>query len=567
MKGLGASPGIAIGKIFLYKGVKLEIERRHIKNFNLELDRFNRSIEKAKDEIVNLYNRTLKNMGEEEADIFTAHMMILQDPEFIKEIEVMVKGEAINVEWAIKETTNRFISLFEHLRNGYSSEKVADLKDISTRLLRILLNKRDTDLLSIDEESIIVTRELTPSDIVAINRQKIKGIVTELGGRASHTSIMARTLGIPTIVGFKDLTNQVNHGDNIIIDGDKGEVILNPTGEEIKAYEIQQKNNRKLQEKLKQMIGKETITRDGYEVKILGNICIPSDVDKVLERDGEGIGLFRSEFLYTNRNHIPTENSQFEIYKKVAMSLLGKPLVIRTLDAGGDKEISCLNLPEEKNSSLGYKGLRIGLDRPEILKTQLRAIYRASYYGNIKMMFPMISSIEEIRSVKLIAKEVRESLESQNIPFSENVKIGMMVEVPAVAIHARAFAREIDFFSIGTNDLIQYTTAADRSNQSVSKLYNQYHPAVLRLIKMVIDGGHEEGIPVGICGEMAADRKLVPILIGMGLDELSMGSEFILNSRYQIRSTLRKEIEVHIDRILNLSTAGDVESYIDENIL
>lgn len=567
MKGLGTSPGIAIGKIFLYKQVKLEIEKKKIEDLNLELRRFNDAMEKAKVEIDCLYDSTIKTIGEKEAEIFSAHKMMLEDPEFIKGVEDKIKNEKINSESAVKETADAFIALFENIEDEYLKARAVDLKDVSHRVLRILLNKENIDLLSIDERSIIVAEDLTPSDTASMNKNMVVGLVTELGGRTSHTSIIARTLEIPAIAGIENITKKAKHGDTIIIDGDNGEIILNPTKEELDFYRNKFQEENLLKEQLKDMIGKESRSKDGHRVEIVGNIGTPSDVDKVLEKDGEGVGLFRSEFLYMDKDALPTEDEQFEAYKEVAIKLKNKPLIIRTLDVGGDKEISYLNLPKEMNPFLGYRAIRVGLDRPEILKTQLRAIYRASNYGSLKIMFPMISSIEEVRDAKKIAKEVRKELKKEEIPFSEDVEIGIMVEIPAVAIHARAFAKEVDFFSIGTNDLIQYTTAVDRGNQNISHLYTQYHPAVLRLIKMTIDGGHKEGIWVGMCGEVAGDKKLVPLLLAMGLDEFSMSSGSILRARSEIRDTSKKEIEKHIDVILNLSTAKDVEKYIDENIL
>lgn len=567
MKGLGTSPGIGIGKIFLYKEVKLEIERKSIEDFNLELERFSQAMEKAKAEIDCLYDSTVKSIGEKEAEIFSAHKMMLEDPEFIKGVEEKIKNEKINAESAVKETADAFIALFENIEDEYLKARAVDLKDVSYRVLRILLNKENVDLLSIDEKSIIVAEDLTPSDTASMNKDMVVGLVTELGGRTSHTSIIARTLEIPAIAGIENITEKVSHGDMIIIDGDIGELILNPTKEELDLYRNKFQEENLLKEKLKDMIGKESCSKDGYKVEIVGNIGSPSDVDKVLEKDGEGVGLFRSEFLYMDNDALPTEDEQFEAYKEVALKLKNRPLIIRTLDVGGDKEIPYLNLPKEMNPFLGYRAIRVGLDRPEILKTQLRAIYRASHYGNLKIMFPMISSIEEVREAKKIAKEVRKELKKEEIPFLEDVEVGIMVEIPAVAVHARAFAKEVDFFSIGTNDLIQYTTAVDRGNQNISHLYNQYHPAVLRLIKMTIDGGHKEGIWVGMCGEVAGDKKLVPVLLAMGLDEFSMSSGSILRARSQIRDTSKEEVEKHIDIILNLSTAEDVENYIDKDIL
>ena len=567
MKGLGTSPGIGIGKIFLYKEIKFEIDKKNIDDPKSELESFHKAIDRAKDEIDNLYNKTLEEVGEKEAEIFSAHKMMLEDPEFIRGVEDKIEAKSINAPWAVQETANSFIILFENIEDEYLKARSADLKDVSKRILKVLLNKESDDILSIDEESIIVAEDLTPSDTAAMNKEMLIGMVTELGGSTSHTSIIARTLEIPAVAGVQKITEKVKHGDTIIIDGDRGEIFLNPSESQIKKYTKLLEEQRVLKESLKDMVGKETISKDAYKVELVGNIGRPADVDKLLEKDGEGVGLFRTEFLYMDSARLPTEDEQFEFYKEVAVKLGDKPLIIRTLDVGGDKEIPYLKLPKEMNPFLGYRAIRVGLDRPEILRTQLRAIYRASYYGNIKIMFPMISSIEELRCAKKIAKDVREELRSEDLAFSDKVEVGIMVEIPAVAIHAKAFAKEVDFFSIGTNDLIQYTTAVDRGNQNIAHLYNQYHPAVLRLIKMTIDGGHGEGIWVGMCGEAAGDKKLLPLLLGMGLDELSMSSGSILRARHQIRNTNRQEIIPHIQTILDLPTAVDVENYIDTNIL
>lgn len=567
MKGQATSPGIGIGKVFLYKERNFKIKKKHVEDYNLEVDKFNKALEKAKEEIDGLYNRTLENIGKKEADIFASHNMMLKDPDFIKAIEESIRKDKVNSEWAVKEVANAFIDLFENIEDEYLRARNTDLIDVSNRILRIILNKEKIDLSSIAEESIIVANDLTPSDTADIDRSKVLGLVTELGARTTHTSIIARTLGIPAIVGIDNISKKVKHGDSIIIDGSSGEVFINPTEEEINFYRSKLKTAEKTKEKLKTMIGKEAISKDGYRVDLSGNIGTPLDIDSLLENDGEGVGLFRSEFLYMDSAIIPSEDEQFVAYRQVAIKLGKKPLIIRTLDVGGDKEIPYLNLPKEMNPFLGYRAIRVGLDRPQILKAQLRAIYRASNYGNIKIMFPMISSIEELRRAKEIAKEVRDELKKESIPFSNDVEIGIMVEVPAVAIHARAFAKEVDFFSIGTNDLIQYTLAVDRGNQKIEKLYNQYHPAVLRLIKMIIDGGHQEGIWVGMCGEAAGDEKLIPLFLAMGLDEFSINAGSILRVKEQIRNTSKKEVETHIDTIINLASAEDVENYIEENIL
>lgn len=567
MQGIGTSPGIGMGKIFLYIEPKIDIKREDIQDIKGELARLEDGMNTAKTEIHNLYENTLEKMGKDKAEIFMAHKMMLEDPEFIDGIKQKISSEGINAEWAVKETADMFISLFENIEDEYLRARAADLKDVSNRLLRVLLNVDSVDLASIDEDSIIVAEDLTPSDTAEMNKDRVVGFITELGGRTSHTSIIARTLEIPAIAGVENATRSVKHGDYMIIDGSTGEAFINPSEDIIKSYRKKLEDIREFKEKLKSVIGEKTISKDGHRVELAGNIGTPSDIDRVLKNDGEGVGLFRTEFLYMDKDRLPSEEEQFNAYREVAEKLGDRPLVIRTLDVGGDKEIPYLNLPKEMNPFLGYRAIRLCLDRVDIFKTQLRAIYRASKYGNIKIMFPMISNIQEVRNAKKIAAEVREELKRENIPFAEDVELGIMVEIPAVAVHSAAFAKEVDFFSLGTNDLIQYTVAVDRGNQTISKLYNQYHPAVLRLIKMTIDNGHREGIWVGMCGEVAGDEKLIPVLLGMGLDEFSMSASSILKSRYLIKNTSKEKAKSMIDTILDLPTAEDVEEFIDKHIL
>jgi phosphoenolpyruvate-protein phosphotransferase (PTS system enzyme I) len=567
MKGIATSSGIGIGKAFLYREPVIEVNKKDIKSVEEEISRFNKAIEKAKSEIDALYEITLKSVGEKESEIFSAHKMMLEDSEFIGGVEKKITEESINAELAVSQIADKFISLFENIEDEYLKARGADLKDVSKRVLRILLDIEPVDLLSIDKNTIIIAEDLTPSDTAQMNKANVQGIITELGGRTSHTSIIARTMEIPAISGVKDILNSVNSGESLIMDGDTGEIIVNPSEKQKEEYIRKQEEMGDFKKKLQDMIGKDSVSKDGHKVEIAGNIGTPKDIDSVIENDGEGVGLFRTEFLYMDRDRLPTEDEQFEAYKTVAEKLGDRPLVIRTLDVGGDKEIPYLNLPKEMNPFLGYRAIRLCLDRLDIFKTQIRAILRASYYGNIKIMFPMISSIEELRRAKSIVEEVKGELKSEEIPYKEDLEIGIMVEIPSVAIHSKAFAKEVDFFSIGTNDLIQYTVAVDRGNQNISYLYSQYHPAVLRLIKMTIENGHEEGIWVGMCGEVAGDQKLIPILLAMGLDEFSMSASSILKSRYLIRNTSKKEVEKNLDEILNFSTSEDVEGFINRNIL
>ena len=567
MKGLGTSPGIGIGKVLVYKEPDLKIEKNNITDPTREINRLEIALKKATVEIDHLYDITLSTIGEHEAEIFTAHRMMLEDPEFLRGVKEKIKEENVNSEWAVNEVANFYIEMFENIEDEYLKARATDLKDVSKRLLRALLNLETPDLITISEKSIIIAEDLTPSDTAQMNKEMVVGLVTELGGRTSHTSIMARTLEVPAIAGVKAATNVFAHGDDIIIDGDSGEIIIKPSPEELIEYEYKKRQLDEFKIKLNSMKGQETISKDGYKVELAGNIGTPKDIDKVLENDGEGVGLFRTEFLYMDKDRLPTEEEQFQSYKIVAEKLGERPLVIRTLDIGGDKDLPYLDLPKEMNPFLGYRAIRLCLDRVDIFKTQLRAILRASAFGNIKIMFPMISNIKEIRDAKAIIEEVKRELKTEEIAFDNDLEIGIMVEIPAVAIHSSAFAKEVDFFSIGTNDLIQYSLAVDRGNTDIAYLYNQFHPAVLRLIKMTIENGHKEGIWVGMCGEVAGDQKLIPILLAMGLDEFSMSAASILKSRFLIKQLSRDNISEMLDEILNLPTAEDVEKCIDENIL
>lgn len=566
MKGIGVSPGIAIGKVFIKKEVELKNVKFTINQISAELDRLNNAIEKTTTEINTIYGKTLKNLGKDDAEIFVVHKMMIEDPEFIGMIKEKIESESINAEWAVREARDNFVQLLENIEDDYLKERAADVKDVSNRLLMNLLGTKSVELSNLEEKCIIVSNDLTPSNTAQLDSERALGFVTEVGGKTSHTSIMARSLELPAVVGAKNITNKVQNNDTLIVDGNEGLVIINPTEKQIKYYREKKKKQEELSLILNNMKGKETVSKDGVKVKIVGNIGTPKDINKVIKNDGEGVGLYRTEFLYMDRNSPPTEEEQFQAYKFAAEKLEGKPVVIRTLDVGGDIELPYLDLPKEINPFLGYRGIRYCLDRRDIFKTQLRAILRATTFGDIKIMFPMISNLEEIVTSKTIIEEVKAELKAEYIPFNENVEIGIMVETPAAAIQSDILAKEVDFFSIGTNDLIQYTLAVDRANQNISSLYSQYHPSVLRLIKLTIDNGHREGIWVAMCGEVAGDEKLMPILLGMGLDEFSMSSYSMLKARWIIRNNSKSEMKNIVDKVLNLSTPHEVERYIGEMI-
>lgn len=566
LKGIGASPGIAIGKALVKTDEKIEVKKNKIENVIEEIDRLSAAINIAKEQIEKLYHNTLNNIGEDEARIFEAHLMLLEDPELLGKIKDKVIFESINAEYALKEVTESFIMIFEKMDNEYMKERVADLKDVSTRVTNILLGVEMTDLSRLEEEVIIIAKDLTPSDTAQMDKEKVIGFLAETGGKTSHSAIMARTLEIPAVVGVEGIANSVENGDMVVFDGDNGKIFINPDNDIIKKYQEKRKEFEFFKGKLKELIGVDSTTKDGIKVELAANIGTPKDVEGILRNDGEGIGLYRTEFLYIDRDRLPSEDEQFEAYREVAERLKGKPVVIRTLDIGGDKELPYLELPKEMNPFLGYRAIRLCLDRIDIFTTQLRALLRASAYGDIKIMFPMISSIEELREAKKILEGVKVDLRKENKSFNEDIEVGIMIEIPAAAIISDLFAKEVDFLSIGTNDLIQYTTAVDRMNQSISYLYNPFHPALLRLIKMVIDNGHNEGIWVGMCGEVAGDPKLIPILIGMGLDEFSMSPGSILKARWIIKQISKKEMEELVNQALIMPTAKEVEQFVNENI-
>ncbi|HID7760877.1 TPA: phosphoenolpyruvate--protein phosphotransferase, partial [Clostridioides difficile] len=475
-----------------------------------------------------------------------------------------IKTENVNAEYALNEIKEMFVSMFESMDNEYMKERAADIKDVTNRILRHILGIKVVDLSALSEEVVLIAHDLTPSDTATMNKKMVLGFLTDIGGRTSHTAIMSRTLEIAAIVGLNDITSKVKDGDFVVFNGDTGEVIVNPDKETINKYtELKAKyeDERKALQLLK---GKPSVTLDGKHVELAGNIGTPNDIEGLIKNDAEGVGLYRTEFLYMDRDSFPTEEVQYEAYKAVLEGMDGKPIVIRTLDIGGDKELSYLNMEPEMNPFLGYRAIRLCLDRKDIFKTQLRALYRASVHGRLRIMFPMISSLEELLQAKEVVKEVLAELDSEGVAYAKDVEIGMMIEVPSAAVISDVLAKHVDFFSIGTNDLIQYTCAVDRMNQKISYLYNQFNPAVLRLIKTVIDNAHKEGKWAGMCGESAGDQKMIPILLGMGLDEFSMSPISILPARKLITSVKESDMKKLADEVLNMGTAEEIKSYIEK---
>lgn len=532
-KGIGASEGIAIGKVHIKRELRIHVDDRKAVNVEEELKKIEDAISKAREEVEVLKYRTAITLGEEEAKVFDAHILILEDPEFMGLVEYEIETTGVNAMKALEVATQRFISLFDSMDNEYMRERSMDISDISARIMRKLAGLEEKPEILCDD-AIVVSRDLAPSDTASLDRSKVKAFVTETGGKTSHSAIMARTLEIPAVVGLGSIMSYMKNGDDIIVDGNEGLIIINPdygTKEEYREKRKRYIEEKKALSKLKNI---ESVTLDGKRVEVSGNIGKPSDVEAILEKGGDGIGLFRTEFLYMDRAALPSEREQFEEYRKVLEKMGDKPVIVRTMDIGGDKKLAYLNFPEEMNPFLGYRGIRVSLDRPEVFKVQLRALLKASAYGNMKIMFPMVSSLKEYQDAMKIVEEVRNELRSRNIPFDENMEFGIMIELPAAALISDELAKECDFFSIGTNDLIQYTIAVDRMSEKVSYLYNPDHPAVLSLIEMTIRNAHKNGIWCGMCGEMAGDGKTTDKLLKMGLDEFSMSASSILEVKKAI---------------------------------
>lgn len=561
LQGIGVSNGIVIAQAFLLVEPDLTVEKQKIDNPDEEKKRLQQAIFEVKQELEHIHAQTLAKLGEEEAAIFSAHLLVLQDPAFEMEVHQKI-DENMNVEAALTEASEMFVQMFQSMDDAYMRERAADIRDVSRRILAKLLQVELPNLNGIEQEVIIVANDLTPSMTVQLNKQFVKGFVTNIGGRTSHSAILARTLEIPAVVGVKGATEHIQSMQTIILNGHTGEVILNPTTEQIAQYEQLQQQFLEQQQSLAVFKKLRSVDKDGHQIEIAANIGSPSDVQAVIENGGDGIGLFRTEFLYMNRQDYPTEEEQFEAYKAVLLQMGDKPTVVRTLDIGGDKELPYLQFPHELNPFLGYRAIRICLDDHALFKVQMRALLRASVYGNLKIMFPMIATVEEFREAKAFLYDVKEQLKAEGIEVAERIEIGLMIEVPSAAIMADVFAKEADFLSIGTNDLIQYTFAADRMNEKVAYLYQPYHPAILRLVKNVIDAGHANGCWVGMCGEMAGDKVAIPILLAMGLDEFSMSATSILTSRAQISNLSKKQLELHISKILTLTTSQEVEQYV-----
>ncbi|KQO12699.1 phosphoenolpyruvate--protein phosphotransferase [Paenibacillus sp. Leaf72] len=562
--GIAAADGIAIAKAMILKSASLVVEKRKVDDLALEMTRLHEALGKSKIELQQIKQRALEELGEEKAEIFEAHLLVLSDPELVGPIEEKIQSERVNAEFALQEVSAILVQMFENMKSAYLRERAADMRDVSKRVLSHLLGVELQDLTAIHEEVILVAEDLTPSDTAQLNPSFVKGFATNIGGRTSHSAIMARTLQIPAVVGTKEIMEQVQSGDLLILDGLAGEVILHPDAATIEGYKIKQAEYEARRAEWAKLRNEPTVTKDGIHVELAANIGTPADVAAVLGNGGEAVGLFRTEFLYMGRESMPTEKEQFNAYKAVLQKMEGKPVVVRTLDIGGDKELPYLNMPKEMNPFLGFRAVRLCLEQQDMFRTQLRALLRASVFGNLRIMFPMIATLEEFRSAKAILEEERAKLLSEEKAVSDDIQVGIMVEIPSTAVLADQFAKEVDFFSIGTNDLIQYTMAADRMNERVSYLYQPYNPAVLRLIKNVIDAAHAAGKWTGMCGEMAGDQTAIPLLLGLGLDEFSMSASSILPARSLMAKLNQEEMKQLAAKALMCGTGHEVVQLVEE---
>lgn len=563
INGIAASDGVAIAKAYLLVEPDLSFTNEKVTDTDAEIRKFRNALEASKIELTKIRNNAEKQLGPDKAAIFDAHLLVLDDPELIQPIEDKIANEKVSAPEALDEVTSQFITIFESMDNEYMRERAADIRDVSKRVLAHLLGVELPNPSMIDESVVIVGNDLTPSDTAQLNKEFVQGFVTNIGGRTSHSAIMSRSLEIAAVVGTKSITKEVKQGDMVIVDGITGDVIVDPTEDELIAYQNKRERFFEDKKELQKLRDAETVTIDGEHAELAANIGIPDDLYGVMENGAEGIGLYRTEFLYMGRDQMPTEDEQFEAYKKVLETMKDKRVVVRTLDIGGDKELPYLNLPKEMNPFLGYRAIRLCLDQQDIFRTQLRALLRASVYGKLNIMFPMVATINEFRDAKAILLEEKENLKNDGHDVSDDIELGIMVEIPSTAALADIFAKEVDFFSIGTNDLIQYTMAADRMSERVSYLYQPYNPAILRLVKQVIEASHKEGKWTGMCGEMAGDETAIPLLLGLGLDEFSMSATSILKARRQINGLSKNEMSELANRAINCATQEEVKDLVN----
>lgn len=566
LKGIAASDGIAAAKAYILVQPDLSFSETSVDDPEAEIKRLDDAVEASKSELELIKQKATENLGEEEAQVFEAHLTILADPELLGQIKDKIKNDKVNAEAALKSVTDMFIEMFEAMTdNAYMQERAGDIRDVTKRIMSHLLGVTLPNPALIQEEVVIVAHDLTPSDTAQLDRNYVKGFITDIGGRTSHSAIMSRTLEIPAVVGSGSATTDIQEGEMVIIDGINGDALVDPTDAELADYKQKAAEFAAQKEEWARLKDAKSVSADGKEVLLGANIGTPDDVLGANDNGAEAVGLFRSEFLYMNSNELPTEDEQYEAYKAALEGMSGKQVVVRTMDIGGDKELPYLPLPEEQNPFLGYRAIRICLDRQDIFRTQLRALLRASKYGRLAIMFPMIATVQEFKDAKAIFEEEKANLVASGVEVSDDIQVGMMMEIPAAAMIADKLAKYADFFSIGTNDLIQYSMAADRGNERVSYLYQPYNPSILRLIKNIIDASHKEGKWTGMCGEMAGDQIAVPLLLGLGLDEFSMSATSILKTRSLIKKLDSKEMKELADKaVSDCETVDEVVSLVKE---
>ncbi|AHV96529.1 phosphoenolpyruvate--protein phosphotransferase [Paenibacillus sabinae] len=562
ISGIAASAGIAVARAFILEHPDYTIKKTAVADVEAEVAKLDQALEVSKAELQTIKERTLAELGEKKAEIFESHLLILDDPELISPVKDKIREESVNADYALNEVSAQFIAMFENMKSAYLQERAADMRDVTKRVMNHLLGIHYVSPAEISEEVVVIAEDLTPSDTAQLNRQYVKGFTTNIGGRTSHSAIMARSLEIPAVVGTKNVLSQVKAGDLVIVDGLSGDVLINPSDAEVAEYTTKQEAYAQQIAEWKKLRDEPTVSADGTHVELAANIGTPNDVAGVIENGGEAVGLYRTEFLYMGRDKLPSEEIQYNAYRTVLENMNGKPVVVRTLDIGGDKELPYLDLPKEMNPFLGFRAVRLCLDRQDIFRTQLRALLRASVHGNLRIMFPMIATLTEFRAARDLLFEEKAKLLAEGQEVSDNIQLGIMVEIPSTAVLADQFAKEVDFFSIGTNDLIQYTMAADRMNERVSYLYQPYNPAILRLIKNVIDAAHAQGKWTGMCGEMAGDATAIPLLLGLGLDEFSMSATSILPARSQISKLSVDEMKTLAAKALDLGTAEEVVALV-----
>ena len=566
IKGIAASNGIAIAKAYKLVMPDLTVEKVTVEDVEKEIAAYASAMEQTAKDLETIKETASKNLSAEEAAVFDAHALVLADPELKTQVEDKIRNEKCNAAAALEEVAQTFVAMFEMMDDDYFRERAAEIKDVSRRLLSNLLGKPLPNPALITEEVVVIADDLTPSDTAQLNKNLVRGFATNIGGRTSHSAIMARSLEIPAVVACKTITDEVQEGDMIILDGIEGIVEINPDEATIEKYKTKRDEYVAYREELKKLVNEKTVTTDGHHVELVANIGGANDLAGVKDNGAEGIGLFRTEFLYMESAELPTEERQFEVYKEILESLEGKPVVVRTLDIGGDKEIASIEMPKEMNPFLGVRAIRLCFQREDIFRTQLRALLRASVYGDLRIMFPMIAALGEFRKAKGILMEEKEKLVAEGIEVSDTLQVGIMIEIPAAAILADQFAKEVDFFSIGTNDLIQYTFAADRMSSGVSYLYQPFNPSILRLVKHVIDAAHQEGKWVGMCGEMAGETLAAPLLLGLGLDEFSMSATSVLDQRKLIKNLSKAEMEVLASQAINCGTMEEVVELVKKVI-